>query len=113
MAEFKLSRIRFNWKGPWTGGNDYIVDDMVEYNGFTYVALRTHTAGTFYNDEAGTDVTPAQPKWKKQSEGKVWKNGWTVSTDYAVGNLVKYVQVFTNVLNRIHLPLRSVQDQMV
>ena len=90
MAEFKLSRIRFNWKGPWTGGNDYIVDDMIEYNGFTYVALRTHTAGTFYNDEAGTDVTPAQPKWKKQSEGKVWKNGWTVSTDYAVGNLVKY-----------------------
>ena len=90
MAEFKLSRIRFNWKGTWTGGSDYIVDDMVEYNGFTYVALRTHTAGTFYNDEAGTDVTPAQPKWKKQSEGKVWKNGWTVSTDYAVGNIVKY-----------------------
>ena len=90
MAEFKLSRIRFNWKGPWTGGNDYIVDDMIEYNGFTYVALRTHTAGTFYNDEAGTDVTPAQPKWKKQSEGKVWKNGWTVSTHYSIGNLVKY-----------------------
>ena len=90
MAEFKLSRIRFNWKGTWTGGNDYIVDDMVEYNGFTYVALRTHTAGTFYNDVAGTDVTPAQPKWKKQSEGKVWKNGWTVSTHYSIGNLVKY-----------------------
>ena len=49
-----------------------------------------HTAGTFYNDEAGTDVTPASPKWKKQTEGKVWKNGWTVSTHYAVGNLVKY-----------------------
>ena len=90
MAEFKLSRIRFNWKGPWIGGNDYIVDDMVEYNGYTYVALRTHTSGTFYNDEAGTDVTPASPKWKKQTEGKVWKNGWTVSTHYAVGNLVKY-----------------------
>ena len=90
MAEFKLSRIRFNWKGPWTGGNDYIVDDMIEYNGFTYVALRTHTAGTFYNDAAGTDVTPAQPKWKKQSEGKSWKNIWAVSTHYSIGNLVKY-----------------------
>ena len=90
MADFKLSRIRFNWKGPWTGGNDYIVDDMIEYNGFTYVCLRTHTAGTFYNDEAGTDVTPAQPKWKKQTEGKVWKNLWAVSTDYSIGNLVKY-----------------------
>ena len=37
MAEFKLSRIRFNWKGSWSSGNDYIVDDMIEYIGYTYV----------------------------------------------------------------------------
>jgi len=90
MAEFKLSRIRFNWKGEWAGGSDYIVDDMIQYQGFTYVALKTHTAGTFYNDVAGTDVTPAEPKWTKQSEGKVWKNVWAVSTHYSIGNLVKY-----------------------
>ena len=42
MADFKLSRVRFNWKGAWSGGADYI-DDMIEYNGYTYVALRTHT----------------------------------------------------------------------
>ncbi|MBG11465.1 MAG: hypothetical protein CMD92_09945 [Gammaproteobacteria bacterium] len=90
MAEFKLSRIRFNWKGSWSGGSDYIVDDMIEYQGFTYVALKTHTAGTFYNDVAGTDVTPAEPKWVKQSEGKSWKNTWTVSTHYSIGNIVKY-----------------------
>ena len=41
MAEFKLSRIRFNWKGEWTGGT-IIFDDMTNYNGYTYVALRTH-----------------------------------------------------------------------
>ena len=52
--------------------------------------LKDRTAGTFYNDEAGTDVTLASPKMEKQTEGKVWKNGWTVSTYYAVGNLVKY-----------------------
>ena len=90
MAEFKLSRIRFNWKGAWAGGSDYIVDDMIEYQGFTYVALKTHTGGTFYNDVAGTDVTPAEPKWIKQSEGKVWKNTWAVGTHYSIGNIVKY-----------------------
>ena len=90
MSEFKLSRIRFNWKSSWSGGTDYVVDDMIEYNGFTYVALRTHTSADFYNDLAGTDVTPARPKWKKQSEGKSWKNVWTVSTFYSIGNLVKY-----------------------
>ena len=90
MAEFKLSKIRFNWKGTWSSGTDFIVDDMIEYNGFTYVALRTHTSAEFYNDLVGTDVTPAKPKWKKQSEGKSWKNLWTVSTYYSIGNLVKY-----------------------
>jgi len=90
MAEFKLSRIRFNWKGEWTGGVDYIADDMISYKGATYVALRTHTSATFYNDLAGTDLTPAKPKWKKQSEGKVWTGDWAVSTIYAIGNIVKY-----------------------
>ena len=35
MAEFKFSKIRFNWKGTWSSGTDFIVDDMIEYNGFT------------------------------------------------------------------------------
>lgn len=90
MAEFKLSRIRFNWKGEWVGGTDYIVDDMISYKGSTYVCLRTHTSGTFTNDLAGTDTTPASPKWVKQSEGKVWTGDWTISTEYAIGNIVKY-----------------------
>jgi len=90
MAEFKLSRIRFNWKGEWAGGTDYIIDDMISHKGFTYVCLRTHTGATFTNDLAGTDVTPAKPKWKKQSEGVVWLGDWTVSTEYAIGAIVKY-----------------------
>lgn len=90
MAEFKLSRIRFNWKGAWSGGADYIVDDMIEHKGYTYVALRTHTSADFYNDLGGTDVTPARPKWKKQSEGVSWLGEWTTSTAYALGNIVKY-----------------------
>ena len=90
MAEFKLSRIRFNWKGSWAGGTDYVVDDMIEYLGYTYVCLRPHSAGSFTNDLNGTDVTPARPKWKKQSEGVTWTGIWTISTAYGVGNIVKY-----------------------
>ena len=90
MSEFKLSRIRFNWKGDWSGGTDYIVDDMINHEGATYVALRTHTSADFYNDLAGTDVSPASPKWKLQSEGVSWKKDWTTSTKYARGNIVKY-----------------------
>ena len=90
MADFKLSRIRFTWKGIWASGSDYLVDDMVEHGGGTYVALRSHTSATFYNDLGGTDVTPASPKWVKQSEGVEWTGDWAVSTEYANGSLVRY-----------------------
>ena len=90
MAEFQLNRIRFTWKGPWVSGSDYVVDDMVEYEGKTYVAKRVHTAGTFSNDIEGADVTPATPKWELQSDGAVWKKNWTTSTTYSEGAIVKY-----------------------
>jgi hypothetical protein len=90
MAEFQLNRIRFTWKGPWVSGTDYVVDDMIEYEGKTYVAKRVHTATTFSNDVEGADVSPAIPKWELQSDGTVWKGNWTVNTTYSIGAIVKY-----------------------
>ena len=90
MAEFQLNRIRFTWKGSWTSGSDYVVDDMIEYEGKTYVALRVHTAATFSNDIEGADVSPSRPKWELQSDGVVWKGNWTTSTTYSEGAIVKY-----------------------
>ena len=90
MAEFQLNRIRFTWKGPWVSGTDYVIDDMVEYEGKTYVALRVHTAATFSNDIEGADVSPASPKWELQTDGTVWKGNWSTSTTYSEGAIVKY-----------------------
>ena len=52
MADFKLDRIRFNWKNSWAIATAYIKDDIVHYEGSTYVALVGHTssATTFYDD---------------------------------------------------------------
>ena len=33
MAEFKLDRIRFRWKGAWSSTTAYIKDDVVSYGG--------------------------------------------------------------------------------
>ena len=90
MADFKLSRIRFTWRGPWISGYDYNVDDMIEVDGKTFVALRVHTSATFENDLEGADVSPAQPKWELQSDGAEWRGNWTVATKYSAGNIVKY-----------------------
>ena len=90
MADFKLSRIRFTWRGPWVSGYDYNIDDMIEVDGKTFVCKRVHTSATFENDLEGADVSPATPKWELQSDGAEWRGNWTVATNYSAGNIVKY-----------------------
>lgn len=49
MAEFNLERIRFRWKGDWIASTNYVKDDIVRFQGKTYVCLIGHesAAGTF------------------------------------------------------------------
>lgn len=59
MAEFKLDKIRFRWKGEWVSGNTYTKDDIVYYEGKSFVCLQQHTASnSFYTDfeSAGAGV---------------------------------------------------------
>ena len=82
MAEFKLGRIRFIWKGAWASSTEYLKDDIVRYGGRTYVAVRGHTASSnFYNDE---------DHWNKFSDGTEWKNDWTTGTFYKENDIVAY-----------------------
>jgi len=32
------------WRGEWTDGTAYIVNDLVEHNGSSYIAIQNHTA---------------------------------------------------------------------
>ena len=36
MAEFKLNRIRYNWKGDWAAATNYTKDDVVRYGSSTF-----------------------------------------------------------------------------
>ena len=93
MAEFKLDRIRFRWKGAWASTTAYIKDDIVSYGGKIYVCIFGHTsvddtiAGTdFYTD--AFDST--NPKWTQMLDGVSWKNTWQPGTYYKVNDIVKY-----------------------
>ena len=44
MAEFKLGRLRFVWKGTWTAATAYVKDDIIRHGGKTYVAKTAHTS---------------------------------------------------------------------
>ena len=93
MAEFKISRIRYTWKGAWTAATAYNKDDVVEYNGSSYIAIRQHTASsTFNTDQIFTPPgeTLATPAWMSMTEGQNWRSDFTADTDYYPGDIVRY-----------------------
>ena len=43
MATIDLGKIKFNWKGTYAGGTAYVVDDVVSYNGSSYICILAST----------------------------------------------------------------------
>jgi hypothetical protein len=86
MAEFKLGRIRFVWKGDWVTAQTYYVDDVVKYGGRTYICTIGHTSeANFYTD---LDYSPT--RWNQLTDGQEWQGDWTISTFYKESDVVKY-----------------------
>lgn len=64
MATVNLGNIKLNWKGAYNAATAYIVDDVVSYNGSSYVCILASTGNlptvtTYWNQmsAAGTDLT--------------------------------------------------------
>ena len=51
MAEFKLERFKYNWRGNWVTGREYNRDDVVRLNGKSYVCLVGHTASSLFSSD--------------------------------------------------------------
>lgn len=83
MAEFKLGRIRFVWKGDWSPLTVFYKDDIVRNGGNTYVCIKGHTSPALFTDDQNE-------YWNKISDGVEWKGDWTVSTYYKENDIVKY-----------------------
>ncbi|MDA9796204.1 hypothetical protein N9B93_01160 [Candidatus Pelagibacter ubique] len=43
MATINLGSIKFNWKGTYAGGTAYVADDVVSYNGSSYICILAST----------------------------------------------------------------------
>jgi len=63
MATVNLGLIKFRWQGAYAGGTAYVKDDVVSYNGSSYVCILASTGNlptdtTYWNvmAEAGTDA---------------------------------------------------------
>ena len=86
MAEFKLGRIRFIWKGAWVTSTVYIKDDVIRYGGKVFICLIGHTA----NADFYVDLEAASPRWNQMSDGQSWEGDWTNAHVYKANDVVKW-----------------------
>jgi hypothetical protein len=89
-AEFKIGRLRYNWKSTWTPGTTYSRDDVVFNAGSTYICLVPNTAGTINNTFAGDLNASPYPYWKLMLDGQQYVGTWTPGVSYSVNNLITY-----------------------
>jgi hypothetical protein len=90
MADFKLGRIKFKWRGDWAVDTSYLIDDVIKYGGNTYVCIQNHTSPsmkTFYTSP-GTYTS----YWSLQAESLFSKGTYAADTWYKLNDLVKYGQ---------------------
>ena len=88
MAEFKLGRLKFVWRGDWTNSHPYVKDDVVKYGGRVYVCTAGHTSDSdlgqgFYDDEG-------LGRWELMVDGTDFRGAWTATEDYNENDIVTY-----------------------
>ena len=86
MADFRLGRLKFNWRGNWTGASAYVIDDIVKFGANTFVCTANHTSVALETDWYSTDAA----KWQLHTEGIALIGDWAASTFYKVNDIVKY-----------------------
>ena len=102
MAEFKLGRIRFVWKGDWAPLSSYYKDDIIRNGANTYVCIKGHTSPALFTADQNE-------YWNKVSDGVEWKGDWSLSTYYKVSDIVKYGG-YLYICNTAHTSVNNVED---
>lgn len=91
MANFKIERFRYNWRGAWSADIGYNRDDVVVANGTSYVCIKQHTSSTLFGDDfLNVDElnNVADPKWVKMTDGVSWQGLWESDVQYQIGDIV-------------------------
>lgn len=99
MADFRLGRLKFNWRGDWQVATAYVIDDIVKFGANTYVCVSNHTSASNESMWYGSDAA----RWQLHTEGIFNKGDWAAATFYKLNDLVKY----GNDLYRVVVPHTS------
>jgi hypothetical protein len=80
-AWVKMSEGR-SFQGPWTTNTLYEANALVLHGGNLYICLSSHTSATYFN----TNIN----NWEVFAIGHNFRNTWTASDRYLVGDVVRY-----------------------
>jgi len=86
MADFRLGRLKFNWRGDWTVSTAYVIDDIVKFGANTYVCISNHTSVADESTWYSTDGA----RWQLHTEGIYNRGDWADATFYKLNDIVKY-----------------------
>ncbi len=86
MADFRLERLKFNWRGNWAASTAYVIDDIVKFGANTYVCIQNHTSVGNETSFYATDLA----KWSLHTEGITNRGEWQSGTYYKVNDVIKY-----------------------
>ncbi len=89
MADFKLGRLKFKWRGDWAGTTGYVIDDIVKYGGNAYVCIKNHTSPASETDFYTTPATYTT-NWQLHQESFYFKGVYANATWYKLNDLVSY-----------------------
>jgi hypothetical protein len=81
MAEFKINRFRYRWRGNWNSSTTYNRDDVVLRTGTIYYCVTQHTSTSTFNDDVAAN-------WEIMNESSEYRGTWTQSTLYEINDLV-------------------------
>jgi hypothetical protein len=90
MADFRLGRLKFNWRGSWASSTAYVIDDIISFKGNTYVCVVNHTSASSQTAWASTDLDIATPRWQLHVPGVRIMGEWTPNTFYSKNDLISY-----------------------
>ena len=86
ITSINLGKIKFNWRGAWALGTDYVKDDVVRYSGSSYVCVTGHTSATSWATNSSKFELMAEGTTPTTTEGDIIVRGVTVDERLGVGN---------------------------
>ena len=95
MAEFRIDRFKYNWRGEWATSTAYKRDDIIRVNGKSYVCIITHVSSATFRQDLdavlpGSVPPQAQPRWTVMTNSFSFIGDWATSIEYNLGDIVKY-----------------------